>query len=69
MPRAVRTRGFQTRMQPAADASETKLLVRRGPIEVKIEVNFVMRGTSSAATPLTPGANLAHRFARFAYFE
>lgn len=41
----LRTRGFQTRMQPAADASETKLLVRRGPIEVKIEVNFVMRGT------------------------
>lgn len=38
-------RGFQTRLQAAADASETKLLVRRGPIEVKIEVNFVMRGT------------------------
>jgi predicted nucleotidyltransferase component of viral defense system len=41
----LRTRGFQTRIQPAADASETKMLVRRGPIEVKIEVNFVMRGT------------------------
>jgi hypothetical protein len=41
----LKTRGFQTRMQPAADASETKLLVRRGSIEVKIEVNFVMRGT------------------------
>lgn len=38
-------RGFQTRLQAAADAVETKLLVRRGPIEVKIEVNFVMRGT------------------------
>lgn len=38
-------RGFQTRLQAAADAIETKLLVRRGPIEVKIEVNFVMRGT------------------------
>jgi len=37
-------RGFQTRL-PAADAGETKLLVRRGRIEVKIEVNFVMRGT------------------------
>src|ERR1700694_4462979 len=41
----LKARGFQTRTQPAADASETKLLVRRGPIEVKIEVNFVMRGT------------------------
>lgn len=38
-------RGFQTRLQAAADSVETKLLVRRGPIEVKIEVNFVMRGT------------------------
>ncbi|HUG20930.1 nucleotidyl transferase AbiEii/AbiGii toxin family protein [Piscinibacter sp.] len=38
-------RGFQSRMQATADATETKLLVRRGPIEVKIEVNFVMRGT------------------------
>jgi len=38
-------RGLQTRVQIAADASETKLLVRRGAIEVKIEVNFVMRGT------------------------
>ncbi len=37
-------RGFQTHV-PAADAGETKLLVRRGRIEVKIEVNFVMRGT------------------------
>ena len=38
-------RGFQTRTQATADGAETKLLVRRGPIEVKIEVNFVMRGT------------------------
>lgn len=41
----LKARGFQTRLQAAADAAETKLLVRRGPIEVKIEVNFVMRGT------------------------
>lgn len=41
----LKARGFQTRLQAAADAVETKLLVRRGPIEVKIEVNFVMRGT------------------------
>jgi predicted nucleotidyltransferase component of viral defense system len=38
-------RGFQTRAVAAADAGETKLLVRRSGIEVKIEVNFVMRGT------------------------
>lgn len=37
-------RGFQTHM-PAADAGETKLLVRSGRTEVKIEANFVMRGT------------------------
>jgi len=43
----LRTRGFQTRTQPAADASETKLLVRRGPIEVKIE------STSSCAARST----------------
>jgi len=30
---------------PAAAAGETKLLVRRGSVQVKIEVNFVMRGT------------------------
>ena len=38
-------RGFQTHTTTAADTGETKLLVRRGTIEVKIEVNFVMRGT------------------------
>lgn len=38
-------RGFQTRTVAATDAGETKLLVRRGSIELKIEVNFVMRGT------------------------
>ena len=38
-------RGFQTRAVVATDAGETKLLVRHGNIEVKVEVNFVMRGT------------------------
>ncbi len=38
-------RGFQTRTVVTTDAGETKLLVRRGSTEVKIEVNFVMRGT------------------------
>ena len=38
-------RGVQTHAVAASDAGETKLLIRRGGIEVKIEVNFVMRGT------------------------
>ena len=38
-------RGFQTHTTTAADTGETKLQVRRGNIEVKIEVNLVMRGT------------------------
>ena len=50
-------RGFLTHM-PAADAGETKLLVRRGRIEVKIEANFVMRGTVQPVSraSLTPAA-------------
>lgn len=39
------SRGFQTYAVAVADAGETKLLVRRGGVEVKVEVNFVMRGT------------------------
>jgi len=38
-------RGFTTRTVSAADAGETKILVRKGSIEVKVEVNFVLRGT------------------------
>jgi hypothetical protein len=41
----LKKQGFQTHAPAAADSGETKLLVRRGRIEVKIEVNFVMRGT------------------------
>ncbi|MHB1544256.1 MAG: nucleotidyl transferase AbiEii/AbiGii toxin family protein [Gammaproteobacteria bacterium] len=37
--------GFRTHAPAAADSGETKLLVRRGSVEIKIEVNFVMRGT------------------------
>lgn len=50
-------RGFQTHA-PAADAGETKLLVRRGRIEVKIEANFVLRGTVRPVrrASLTPAA-------------
>jgi predicted nucleotidyltransferase component of viral defense system len=36
---------FQPHAPASADAGETKLLVRQGAIQVRIEVNFVMRGT------------------------
>jgi len=36
--------GFHTHV-PTAEAGETRLFVRRGRTEVKIEVNFVLRGT------------------------
>ena len=51
-------RGFQTQALAAPDAGETKLLVRRAGIEVKIEVNFVMRGTVHPVriSALTPAA-------------
>jgi predicted nucleotidyltransferase component of viral defense system len=38
-------RGFLTHTIASADAGETKLLVRSGGVELKVEVNFVMRGT------------------------
>lgn len=41
----LKKQGFQTHAPASRDAGETKLLVRQGAIEVKIEVNFVMRGT------------------------
>jgi predicted nucleotidyltransferase component of viral defense system len=37
--------GFLTHAPAATESGETKLMVRQGGIEVKIEVNFVMRGT------------------------
>jgi predicted nucleotidyltransferase component of viral defense system len=51
-------RGFQTHVLATADAGETKLLVRRGKIEVKVEVNYVMRGTVHPVrtTALMPAA-------------
>lgn len=50
-------RGFQTHSPPAL-AGETKLLVRRGAAQVKVEVNFVMRGTVQPVrrASLTPAA-------------
>jgi predicted nucleotidyltransferase component of viral defense system len=48
----LKKRGFQTHM-PKTVIGETKLFVRRGSIQVKIEVNSIMRGT------LEPVVNLA----------
>ena len=41
----LKKRGFQTHAATAADAGETKLFVRRDKLEVRVEVNFVLRGT------------------------
>lgn len=51
-------RGFKTHVL-GAGATETKLLVRRGDIEVKVEVNFVLRGTVRPVqrASLTPKAH------------
>jgi predicted nucleotidyltransferase component of viral defense system len=45
--RRLKTRGFQVRTVTvtAIGAGETKLLVRQGNLEIKVEVNFVLRGT------------------------
>ena len=53
----LRKHGFQTHA-PAAAAGETKLLVRRDSIQVKVEVNFVTRGTVQPIrrASLTPAA-------------
>ena len=50
--------GFQTHAPATAESGETKLLVRRGGIEVKIEANFVMRGVVRPVrtVSLTPNA-------------
>lgn len=60
----LKARGFQTHALAAPEAGETKLLARRAGIEVKIEVNFVMRGTvhpvrTSALTPAARDSLLA----------
>ncbi|MBI4207143.1 MAG: nucleotidyl transferase AbiEii/AbiGii toxin family protein [Betaproteobacteria bacterium] len=47
----LKRRGFQTHAATVADAGETKLFVRRGKLEVKIEVNFVLRGTVHPVRP------------------
>ena len=54
----LKKQGFEPHAPVSADAGETKLLVRQGAIEVKIEVNFVMRGTVHPVrmASLTPNA-------------
>jgi predicted nucleotidyltransferase component of viral defense system len=43
--------GFQVHVSTVADAGETKLFVRRDKLVVKVEVNFVMRGTVHPVSP------------------
>jgi len=40
----LKKQGFQTHAPASVEAGGTKLLVRQGAIQVKIEVNFVLRG-------------------------
>jgi len=57
----LKKRGFQTHAATVPDAGETKLFVRRDKLEVKVEVNFVLRGTVHPVrtTSLTPKAREA----------
>ena len=60
----LKKRGLQTHAATAADAGETKLFVRRNKLEVKVEVNFVLRGTvhpirTASLTPKAKEALLA----------
>lgn len=52
-------RGFKVRTVSAADMGETKLLVQRNDLSVKIEVNTVIRGTvhPTRTVPLTAAAS------------
>ena len=54
----LKKRGFQTHVAAVADAGETKIFIRRDKLEVKVEVNFVLRGTLHPvrAASLTPTA-------------
>ena len=60
----LKKRGFQTYAATVADAGETKLFVRRDKLEVKVKVNFVLRGTvhpirTASLTPKARGTLLA----------
>lgn len=47
----LKKRGFQTHAATVSDAGETKLFVRRDKLEVRVEVNFVLRGTLHPVRP------------------
>lgn len=55
----LRKRGFKVQALSAADMGETKLLVQRDDLVVKVEVNTVIRGTIHPvqARSLTPAAS------------
>ncbi len=53
----LKKRGFQTHTSTVADAGETKLFVRRENLEVKVEVNFVLRGTVHPVRKASLSAN------------
>jgi hypothetical protein len=60
----LKMRGYQTHTLVATGAGETKLLVRHAGIEIKVEINFVTRGTvypvcTAALTPIARAALLA----------
>ena len=55
-------RGFQTHTATAAEAGETKVFVRRGKLEVKVEVNFVLRGTVHPIRAVSLSANAKKAF-------
>ena len=60
----LKARGLQARAIADAGAGDTKLLVRRAGIAVKVEVNIVMRGTvhpirTAALTPMARNTLLA----------
>lgn len=48
----LRRRGFETQAPASQKTCETKLFVRRGSIAVKVEVNYVMRGTVHPVRPM-----------------
>ena len=52
----LKKRGFQTHAATVADAGETKLFIRRENLEVKVEVNFVLRGTLHPVRPASLSA-------------
>lgn len=53
----LKKRGFQVHVTTVENAGETKLFVRREKLEVKVEVNFVLRGTVHPVRSASLSAN------------